>query len=342
MPLSPDQQKELDELSQLEELEKQYGNKPSQGPKSFSDVMNMPKDRGQQVTMDLIKSGKAVTGMDDPAYQAAGMVSPGGLNLTGIGKMLRKGGDALMQRAVGASKIIPGLGEQFAEQGLVGTKNMMTGQAERGLEASGKRIGELASQIPNPVAQDSVANKVAELANSKMTPSGFVRPEEQPIVNRLLNKAQDFGTAEPISGSEMAARRVTAGRAAREAGAYKMNPSSQIKSKVASAEQAGYSDALKKAYADSFPEAPTALADADKQYSVLSTAASHLGKPESAGGLKSFLGQFTPTSLMESSAGRAMIGTGKAAQKAPIGAAPGSVYNLQRMLKPNSYSSEDR
>lgn len=278
------------------------------------------------------------TGMEDPAYQAAGLVSPGGI--TGLGGLLRNAGNSLMQKSVGASKVIPGLGEQFAQQGLIGTKGMMAGQVDRGLASSGQKIGELSSQIPNPVSQDAVANNVAELANKKMTPSGFVRPEDKAEVDELLSKAQHFATSEPLPGGEMAARRANSGTAAREMGRYKDNPSLRMQGKVAEAEQAGYSEALKKAYADSFPGSPEALADADKQYSVLSTAKSHLDKTESAGGLKDFLGQFVPTSLMESTAGRSAIGTGKLIQRAPLN--PSSVPSLYKMLKPNSYSSEDR
>ncbi len=272
-----------------------------------------------------------VTGMEDPAYQAVGLVSPGSINITGLGKMLRKGGDTLMQKAMGATKMIPGLGEQFAQQGLIGTKAAMTGQTARGLEQSGQAIGELAQKIPSKISLDPAANKVAALADTKMTASGFVRPEDQSVVNRVLSKAQELAQSEPVSGAELAERRAIAGRSAREAGAYRTNPNFQLKSSVAKAEQAGYSEALKKAYSESFPGAPEALADADKKYSVLSKADQLLNKPESIGGLKDFLTHYTPSSLIESTAGRAAIGAGEISQKAPIGAIP---LSLQQLLKP--------
>lgn len=254
-----------------------------------------------------------------------------------LGKMLRSGGDSLMQKAVGMAKGVPGLGEQLAEQGLIGTKSVMRGQAERGLASSGGNISDLASQIPNPIPQDAVANKLGEIAQSRMTPSGFVRPEEAPVVNKVLSKAQDFAQAEPISGAEMASRRVLSGKAAREAGAYKTMPNQAMKSKVASAEQAGYSDALKKAYRDAFPGNPEALADADKQYSVLSQARDAMDKPESLGSLKELLGQYIPTSLMESTTGRASIGAGKVIQSSPKTIAP---LTLQNMLKPRDLGNQ--
>ncbi len=272
-----------------------------------------------------------VTGMEDPVYQAAGLVSPGGISVTGLGKMLRKGGDVLMQKALGATKVIPGLGEQFAKQGLIGTKSAMAGQTARGLEKSGQTISELAQKIPSKISLDPAANKIAALADTKMTSSGFIRPEDQPVVNKVLSKAQELAQSEPVSGAELAERRAIAGRSAREAGAYRTNPSSQLKSKVAQAEQAGYSEALKKAYSNAFPGAPEALADADKQYSVLSQADQLLNKPQSIGSLKDFLTSYTPSSLIESTAGRSAIGAGKMSQQAPIGAIP---LSLQQLLKP--------
>lgn len=265
--------------------------------------------------------------------KALGEVAAPGLAklLKPIGAAMRKGGDVLMQKAIGAPKIIPGFGEQMAEQGLMGTKAGMQGQATKGLESSGQKISELSSQIPGKIPQDEVANKIASLANSKMTPSGFVRPEDQPVVNRLLGKAEDFAKSEPLSGAEMASRRALAGRSAREAGAYKTQPSQQIKSKVASAEQAGYSESLKKAYRDAFPDNSEALADADKQYSVLSQAKQIMDKPQAVGGLKDFLSQYTPTSLMESIGGRASIGAGKGIQSSSKILAPAG---LKKMLTP--------
>ncbi len=273
------------------------------------------------------------TGMDDPAYQLAGLVSPSSImGLSGkIGGVARKLGDNLMQRSMGATKIVPGLGEDFANAGMIGTKSQMAGQAERGLEKSGQAIGDLASKIPGTIPQDEVANKVAEVAGKRMTPSGFVRPEEQAIVDRTMNKAVDFANAEPLTGAETAARRAQAGQAAREARGYAQTPSSTLKAQQAVAEQAGHSEALKNAYQWSFPDAPNALADADKQYSTFAKADQLLSKPEPTGSLGNFMSQITPTSLMESAAGRAAIGGGKTIQRTPIGAVP---LTLKGMFSP--------
>lgn len=265
-------------------------------------------------TVEGVQSGSVGPGVQ--AAEAA--MSP-------ISNGVRKLGDFLMQRGMGASRIVPGLGEKFAQEGMVGTKNMLAKQAGLGLERSGNKISELASKIPEPVSQDMVANKIAEVGGSKMTPSGFVRPEDEAFVNRTMSKAQDFAKAEPLPASEMASRRAIAGKAAREAGAYKTQPSQQLRAQMASAEQSGYSQALKDAYAKSFPGEANPLAEADQSYSTFKQAQSLLDKPEAVGSIRGFADQFVPSTLMETLAGRAAIGVGK---HAPLKAGPAGLTGL--------------
>lgn len=276
-----------------------------------------------------------VTGMDDPAIQVAGLFSSGGIGVPGLSGLLRKGGDVLMQKSIGATKAIPGFGEQLAAQGLMGTKAGMAGQAARGIESSGQEIGNLAQQIPGQISQDPIANRVANIANQKMTSSGFARPEEAGAVNKVLSRAQDFAKSEPLTGAEMAERRALAGRSAREAGAYKTQPSQQLKAKIASAEQQGYSEALKNAYRGAFPENPEALANADKKYSVLRQAQESLDKPEAISGFRNSLAQYIPTSLLESIGGRTALGTEKVLRTAPLGA-PRTLEDLLNPQKPDN------
>lgn len=243
-----------------------------------------------------------------------GSIGPGVLAsqsaLQPIAGVVKKGGDILMQKAIGATKYIPGFGEKLAQQGLVGTRNAMVGQVDQGLEESGEKISQLASGIPNNISQDPVSNAVGKLSMRYITPEGYTRPEDIRVVNQVLSKAQDYASADALSGEEMAARRMQAGRAAREAGAYKSQPSQQLKARIAKAEQSGYSDALKKAYAESFPNQPNALAEADSTYSTLAKAKDILSRPPSIGSVSSLASQMVPTSLIESSLGRGMIGAG--------------------------------
>lgn len=237
-----------------------------------------------------------------------------------LGKGAGKVGDYLMKAAVGAGKEAPGFGQVLAKNGLIGTKSMMAGQTEAGLQRAGQSIGDLSAKIPGTISQDPVANQIAELTNGRMSPSGFVRPEDKSVVDKILSKAQDFATAEPITGAEMASRRAIAGKAAREAGAYRTVPSQALKSNLASSEQSGYSKALKGAYNKAFP-GDNALADADQSYSTLAKTKDYLDKPKSDlidavknATLKGTLSSFIPTTFLQSVGGRAAIGAGNALQ----------------------------
>lgn len=300
-----------------------------------------------QVTPEMLSQAAKhpVTGMEDPAYSmGVGMVVPSN-PLAGLGSMLRKGGDVLMQKAVGATRYVPGVGEQLANAGFMGTKAGMTADAVKKMQQAGEQIGQLASQIPGKIPQEPVANEIANLVykpgsrSALMTESGYVRPEEQRVVDKLLGKAQDFSSSEPLSGTEMAARRAQAGRAAREAKAYAPTPSTSVKAQLAAAEQAGYSRALKEAYSSAFPGATNPMADADQLYSTSSNAYGMLTRPESMGTATNFASQLIPTKLIESVAGRSLIGAGKAAQRVPRTA---PVSALEQMLKPkvNDQDSE--
>lgn len=269
----------------------------------------------------------------------------------GLGKLLgrpaAKIGDYLMQKAVGMKNFIPGVGEKLAQAGLIGTKGMMQRQAESGLESAGQQIGDLASKIPGQISQDPVANSVASIADRSITPEGYTRPESQAMVNKVLNKAQDFAYSEPISGPEMAARRAQAGMDARAAGAYRNNPAQTLKAQLASAEQSGYSQALKDAYSKSFPDQPNDLANADSMYSALSKANTGLNAPQSssyysllkklalpvaggaAGGVPGAVaGAVLSTPAGQSVTGRALIGASKIAEKPYINSLPMDLRQL--------------
>lgn len=320
MPLTPEQTQELQELRRLEELEQKF-NSPQSDIGEQSAKFTLSAMGNKNPTEEDIQKQKAD---EDYAMQAgvgAGMAKPANMLAEkvsgGLGKFIGGLGDTLMQRSVGVTKAVPGFGKELAEQGLMGTKSGMAGQAARGVEASGQNISNLASQIPGEISQDTVANKIAELASKKMTPSGFARPEGEAAINKILGRAEDFAKAEPISGTEMAERRALAGREAREAGMYRERPSEQLKAKLAGAEQSGYSEALKNAYRGAFPEAPEALANADKSYSTLRQAQQTLDKPEAISGIKNSLSQFIPSSLIESIGGRTAIGAEKALKAIP-------------------------
>ncbi len=170
-----------------------------------------------------------------------------------------------------------------------------------------------------------------------------------------------------------ASRRAAAGKEARQAGAYRDNPAESLKAELAGNKQTAYSQGLKQGYRD-LPEnvrtmGPEAMAEADKAYSAAAKAMPGLNKPVEynlasffrpgraagaaigsaiagpPGAAVGALAQPYVTPVIESVAGRASIGAGKAAQA--VGSHPGQIQaagefvnNLRKLLGMNSANNE--
>lgn len=213
-----------------------------------------------------------------PASQAAGQ----GVNtLIGLlGKGLNKGGDFLMQKAVGLKKYIPGLGETLGEEGLVGTRGMMQGQVEKGLATRGQEIGNLSKGLKE-VSTQPVAEQLGGRAAKLTSSEGEVLPDNIKQYHQYIDQATKASQEGAVSGETAAFRRKQYGDIARNSGRYRDNPAQGFKAQMAGDQQAGYSQALKQSYAKANPLNPNALAEADKAYSGLSRASTALDQPPS-------------------------------------------------------------
>ena len=213
--------------------------------------------------------------------KAGGVGAPALLGGEVIGKGVSNLGDYLMQRAVGFKNTVPGLGKILGQEGLIGTRGMMAKQVEQGLENRGAEIGNLAKTV-DEVSTKPVAERLETRANKIMSNEGTVLPEDIPIYNKFKTAAGEATQDETISGEEAAFRRQRYGKIARDAGRYRDNPAQGMKAQLAGEQQAGYSQALKDAYAKQFPEDASKLADADRAYSTLAQANTQLSKNPSA------------------------------------------------------------
>lgn len=288
MPLTPEQQQELAELRRLDELDAKFGgSKQSLNP--TSENTTKPSGVSGKVSIDAKPLRSALEGHSgnpvlDKTVQGiqSGGVGPGA---TAIGETLsapaKKLGDFLMQRAVGMKKIVPGLGQLLGKEGVIGTKGMMQGQVESGLASRGKEIGELTSSIPS-VSSDVPAQKAFDAGQKLVQKDAYISPQDMPQyrqMNRLAEGITERGGPEgSVTGEVAQNARSNAGQRARQAGAYKDSPSQVIKAKVASTEQAGWSQALKDSYAKANPTSPDTLANADAAYGALSSAQTGLSK----------------------------------------------------------------
>ncbi len=359
MPLTAEQQQELADLRRIDELEKQVSQSKSQsqpfgerlkqsynqftgtqpGDTAKSSAMRGLDAQNQQELPPNLKmafesgQGDAAKAAGEPIAKLAGM----------IGRGVTKGGDYLMQKAVGIKRYIPGVGETLADEGVVGTRSMMRKQVEQGLQKRGQEIGNLAQSIDD-VSTQPVAEHLGSKASKLIGPDGEVLPDNIRAFHKYVDAANAASTEGSISGPVAASRRAQFGQIAKDAGRYRDNPSQAIKGQLAGEQQAGYSEMLKGAN----PE----IANADKAYGALSKADSSMAQPESLspyalagkaalpalggafGGLPgAAAGLAAETPLVQSGLGRLLIGTGHLGSSAPVqGAAQYSPILLKQLL----------
>lgn len=261
-----------------------------------------------------------------------------------VGSGLGKVGDFAMQKAVGLKRIVPGVGQTLADEGVMGTKGMMRSQVEKAMEAKGQQIGELAKSSP-AIDTRPVAERLGGKAASLMDSEGSVLPDNQTAYRKYLEAATGASNEGSISGEVAATRRTQYGKIARDAGRYRDNPGQGIKAQLAGEQQAGYSQALKEANPDIVP--------VDKAYGNLSTANQAMARPESitplslagkslpaliGGGVAGLpgaaAGAALSTPLAQSVIGRSLIGLGKGVN-ATLPAAKLAPATLQELLRRN-------
>lgn len=345
----PEYQEYLDylEYQEYQNYLKQQGQAPAEpAPQSYAGVAQRVVNKNPTAE-SMISAGFGLGNVSNTARAAA----PGLAQL--LGKPFGSAGDYLMQKAAGMKKYIPGVGKTMADEGMIGTKGMLRKQAESSLTKHGQRIGELAAKIPGEIDNAPVADKIGSLAERRILSTGEIPAEESKAVGQILGKAHEVAASPPMSGKLQAEMRAMAGRRAREMGAYKTVPSAQVKSQLASAEQAGRSEALKQAYGKAFPNQPNALAESDAAYSALSKVQAGLNNPDSlsafewatklspaaigaaTGGLPgAAIGAALSTSAGQSITGRGLIGLEKLiGNSGPLGSQSAIKFGRERDKK---------
>ncbi len=245
--------------------------------------------------------------------------------LLGGGKLAGKGGDWLMQKAVGRNKNTPGVGTTLANEGIVGTRAQMRGQVGRGKERAYQEM--LSATAGNPAVYDSmpVAQRVLQVARPKQIPGAAASPLDQPYIGEVAQNAIEIGARSPETLSQMLHRRAAAGNRAYSNATEAAKQG--VVADISKAEQIGYSGILKNAAPEIIP--------ADKRYSALAKAShalrdedlirqadgSILRIPRSTRGIVNYL----PTSWIESILGQTAV---KGSQVAPA-AIPAAVSTMR-------------
>lgn len=224
-------------------------------------------------------------GLRDDLYQRASNIPASAAMGVGgqmLGSAAGAAGDSLMQRAVGRTKITPGVGEELADQGIWGTRGMMKNQVSGAKKNIYNQMNDMASRangFDNYRNSTDVANGVRKIGNNidfGETTSSLDRP----TLNSIESAAGDIEGRGWEDPKTMLGRRRAAGDRVPPAGWDKKIPEQALKGAISKAEQQGYSSALKNA----IPE----IAPLDTTYSALAKAGAGLNKDASLGALPKY------------------------------------------------------
>lgn len=218
---------------------------------------------------DATKSGLQLADRAKNAAYGAGLGGAITGATEGIGALLRKGGDAAMQIAVGRKKYTPGVGTTLADEGVWGTKGMMADQVANKLDERGQEISDLAKQIPTgSINSPSIASDIQATASKPLTVPG-ANPSSSDVdkLNAINSFTDDIASRGAESGEQALQRRIAAGQRSYRG---KEDPLQSLIGNLSKQEQQQYSSALKNAH-----QAATgsdAMSVADNAYGALKRA----------------------------------------------------------------------
>lgn len=193
----------------------------------------------------------------------------GGKLLSGVGSLARRGGDRLMQQAVGRTKFSPGVGETLVNEGIVGTKGMMRRQVENKKNAVYQEMIDSVKDSPKTIEAKSIADNIRGLAKEYRI-NGKVSELDQPTVELIEGAAKDIEGRGAESLADALQRRKIAG--SRGFSSVTDQAKQSVVGRISKEEQKGYSGLLK--------EAEESLKDLDPRYAALAKAAKPLNKEE--------------------------------------------------------------
>jgi len=181
---------------------------------------------------------------------------------------LSKVPDYLAQKAVGLKKYTAGVGDTLLDEGVWGTKRGMQKQVGKQIDSRGQQLNTGVEQLQKAGAEiDSmpIADRLDEMAGKFQTSSGDVPAAVAAEHKMLSDRAVDVGFRGKVAPQEA----LEYSRIAGSKGYNKSEPLERLSSKAAQTEQAGYSQALKDAYGETFPTDPNIVEEANSKLSAL-------------------------------------------------------------------------
>lgn len=126
-----------------------------------------------------------------PASAAIGGVMS--LGADAVGKTLGKLGDYLMQKGVGMNKYLPGAGTRLADQGLLGTKEMLKSQVAERLPQAESAVQDVIQGVPGRVDAQEISDALSSKGSKFiLSSSGEAGPQLGSYLDKVKSAAEEF------------------------------------------------------------------------------------------------------------------------------------------------------
>lgn len=193
------------------------------------------KSMEEQYTPALVDS----MAMSVPGAGGVGKVLAALAEKTGLSKIP----GALMEKAVGLRRSIPGAGDELINQGIRGSKDKMLGQIAQKLPEAEAGVQKAVSGLTQPIDSVQAANRIAESLGSRMTSSGKAVSGAESQIEDILARAKDVAARGDVSPKEALELARGAQKNAFQVSRGEMKPG--LMPELGRAEGGAYKDALK-------------------------------------------------------------------------------------------------
>lgn len=176
------------------------------------------------------------------------------------------GARKLIQKAVGIREPSPQVGQELLDQGLWGTRGMMSGQARRGIDQNSEKLGEAVANLPGKADTSSLAADLQQRGQD-LKINGMLPPTEKSLAGKYDELSQFLGAKPEMSYPDLRKFKSGQGQAAYNATSGAVKDTAVGTS--SSAAERGAGKMLSEAYGKSNPGAPNQVDALNKRISAL-------------------------------------------------------------------------
>jgi hypothetical protein len=207
---------------------------------------------------------------------ATGAALSGALDAVPV--VLGAGARKLIQKSAGIREPSPQVGQELLDEGVWGTRGMMSEQARKGIEKNSEKLGEAVANIPGKADVSGLANDLQQRAQD-LKINGMLPPTETGLASKYDALAQFLGAKPEMSYPDLRKFKSGQGSAAYNATSGAVKDTAVGTS--SSAAERGAGKMLSEAYGRANPGVPNQVDALNQRISALYDARNGLKRPMS-------------------------------------------------------------